>query len=143
MLNTQKLPKIFTDRSLGNYIIPTKLRESGLDVVTMAEYYGERDSQQMSGDVAWLRLVGGKEWLAFTKDQNIRRNYLEKQIIVEYKVKCFSIANSKDLVGEELADIFLCNLDSIRKVSHCAGPMFYNVSKGRIRKVDLTLNAVR
>ncbi len=137
MSSIQKLPKIFTDRCLGNKKVPERLRQNGLDVITMSEHYGEELSQKLQGDEEWLKMVGDRGWIVFTKDQGIRRNDPEKQIVVKHKVKCFSIANSKNLDGKALADRFLRNLDSIIKASLNDGPMFYNVAEHGITKVDL------
>lgn len=139
MSSAQKLPKIFTDRCLGNNDVPGRLRQSGLDVVTMSEYYGEALSQKLKGDEEWLKMVGDEGWLAFTKDRNIPRNSREKQTLIEHKVKCFCIA-SKNLNGEAEANRFLKNLDAIRKSSLNDGPMFYTVNEHGITKVDLGLD---
>ena len=135
MSSAQKLPKIFTDRCLGNYDVPGRLRQNGLDVITMSEYYGEADSQELK-DEEWLKMVGNKGWIAFTKDRDIARNYRNKLTVVEYKVKCFCVAN-QNLGGEAQANRFLDNLDSIRKASLKDGPIFYSVNKHGITKVDL------
>lgn len=138
MSSAQKLPKIFTDRCLGNNDVPERLRQNGLDVITMSEYYEEVRSQKIK-DEEWLKMVGIKGWIAFTKDQRIRRNSREKQIVIDYKVKCFSIANSKNLKGAAPADRFLKNLDSIVKASLNDGPMFCNITEHGIREIDLGL----
>ena len=136
MSSIQELPKIFTDRCLGKKV-PEKLRRSGLDVITIAEYYEETRSKELR-DEEWLKMVGIKGWIAFTKDRNISRNSREKQTLIEHKVKCFCVAN-QNLDGEAQANRFLDNLDSIRKASLKDGPMFYSVNKHGIRAIDLGL----
>ena len=136
MSSIQELPKIFTDRCLGKKV-PEKLRRSGLDIKTISEYYGEPRSQKLK-DEEWLKMVGEKGWISFTKDRDIARNYRNKLTVVEYKVKCFCIV-SKNLKSEAEANRFLDNLDSIRKASLKDGPMFYVITESSFRKVDLGL----
>ena len=135
MSSAQKLPSIFTDRCLGNYDVPGRLCRSGLDVITISEYYGETRSKELK-DEEWLKMVGNKGWIAFTKDRNISSNPLEKQTVIEYKVKCFCVAN-QNLDGEAQANRFLDNLDSIRKASLNDGPMFYVITESSFKEVDL------
>lgn len=39
---------VFTDRDLGSRIVPARLREVGLSVVTIAEHYGQARAQQVA-----------------------------------------------------------------------------------------------
>lgn len=61
------LHDLFLDRSLGRKQIPARLRAAGLRLVTLAEHYGIPADEKVK-DEDWLRLVGERGWVAFTKD---------------------------------------------------------------------------
>jgi len=67
------LPNLFLDRSLGQKIVPMRLREVGLRLTTLAERYPGRD--ETVTDIEWLRDAGNYNEVVFMKDKRIRKNY--------------------------------------------------------------------
>lgn len=129
MSHPASLPPLFLDRCLGNITVPRILRAKGLQVITLTDHYGEKESNVP--DVEWLKLVGSEGWVAFTKDglrRKANRNSLEK-----YKVRCFCVVNQQ-IRGEEVAQRFLDNLEMIESACLKPGPFFYAVHKNRIER---------
>jgi len=57
-------------------------------------------------DVDWLPVVGEKRWALLTSDKSIRYNQLEKEKIIQYKIREFVFASgnlSGAMMGEALA----------------------------------------
>jgi hypothetical protein len=46
-------PFVFVDRSLGCLQVPRLLRESGIELVTLAERYGQPDDEGVD-DMTWI-----------------------------------------------------------------------------------------
>lgn len=70
--NSPQPRRYFIDRSLGRYDVPGGLRAAGVDVVVIADHYGERRAQEMP-DEEWLRDVRAQGWIVLTKDTNLTR----------------------------------------------------------------------
>jgi len=51
------LPDLFLDRSLGRIAVPTRLREAGLRLTTLAERYGMPEDENVT-DERWLADAG-------------------------------------------------------------------------------------
>ncbi|ORA40576.1 MULTISPECIES: PIN-like domain-containing protein [Mycobacterium avium complex (MAC)] len=68
-----QLPHVFIDRSLGAIQLPKLLRAAGIALTTMREHYGETRAQTVA-DNEWIALTAQRGWIAFHKDDNIRRN---------------------------------------------------------------------
>ncbi|SNQ46550.1 hypothetical protein FRACA_1440014 [Frankia canadensis] len=47
------LPHVFVDRSLGRIAVPRLLRGAGIQLTTLAEYYGIPQDEDIA-DVTWL-----------------------------------------------------------------------------------------
>jgi hypothetical protein len=130
-----KPPRFFLDRSLGRIAVPTLLRASGLELVTLAERYGVPADQNVSDEV-WLKEAGKRRELVLFKDRRIRYRTAERAAIVRFKVQCFCIS-SGNLTGEEMASRILANLDRIIEVSTQPGPSLHMVYANRIEPVIL------
>lgn len=122
------LPDIFVDRSLGRNKTPARLRAAGLRLVTLAEHYGIPADERVR-DEEWLRLVGERGWVAFTKDTRLRYNRAEKEALNTYRVHCFGLTR-KNLRADQLAQRFLDNLTAITKACREPGPFVYAVHRG-------------
>lgn len=133
------LPRVFLDRSLGRHKVPSLLRQAGLDVVTLAEVYGIPADEEV-GDTEWLQRVGNENWVAFTKDVEIRRNQLEREKVVTSGVRVFCLSR-QDLKAEQMADRFLRNLRRIVRACWQAGPFIYAVHESRIEKIPIKIPA--
>ncbi len=123
----------FTDRCLGDGIIPQGLRDAGLTIVTMNEHYGKYPSHGIS-DPLWLKLVGENGWVALTKDMEIRRNPNERQAVLDYGVQGFGLSR-QDLKGPAALDRFLQYIPEIQRACHVPGPFWYSLQPDKIVKV--------
>ena len=137
MSHPAELPKVFLDRSLGRHKVPSLLRKTGLDLVTLAEVYGVPGDEKVS-DTEWLERAGREGWVVFTKDVQIRRNQLERERIATYGVQVFCLSR-QDLTAEEMADRFLRNLRQIVRACQKAGPLIYAVHEGRIEEISIRI----
>lgn len=129
------LPRLFLDRSLGSYQVPRLLREAGLHLLTMAEHYGTPEDQAIT-DPEWLELVGSNGWVAFTKDEGIRFQAVNRKALIEHNVRCFYIGR-QDIPAREMAQRFLRNLPAIVRASGRPGPFMIAVYRNEIRKMPI------
>jgi len=129
------LPDLFLDRSLGRVVVPRLLREQGLRLLTLSEYYGIPADEEIT-DETWLEAAGQAGWAVFMKDARIRYNRIEQRAVREFGVRCFCLSN-QSLSGAEMAARFMSNLRSIVAACETSGPFIYAVHKTRIELLDL------
>ncbi|WP_239341760.1 hypothetical protein [Frankia sp. CiP3] len=129
------LPHIFVDRSLGRIAVPRLLRDAGLELTTLAEHYGIPQDENIA-DVTWLTDTAQLGWVAFMKDERIRRRPGEQQAVRTHRARCFYLTR-QNLPGTVMADWLLTNLPAI--IAACArpGPFLYAVHAHQIKKMDL------
>ena len=114
----------FIDRSLGVEPIRTELINSGLVVEIHDEHFA-RDEE----DHVWLRTVGERAWVVFTKDQRLRYRPLEIAALRASNARVF-VLTAGNLRGVEIAAVFLAALPRICKVLHSRpGPFVARVSQ--------------
>ena len=112
MSSSSKLPEpliFFLDRSLGNKIIATALRQAGV-IVEIHDDHFSIDAK----DEDWLPFVGKRGWIVLTKDRRIRYRTLEKLAVIKAKVAVFTLT-AGDLQGAEMAHIFIKAIPVIRR----------------------------
>ena len=129
------LPDLFLDRSLGRIQVPALLRAQGLRLITLAEYYGIPDDEQVL-DTTWLAEVGRRGWVVLMKDGKIRRNAPEVAAVKTYGLRCFCL-NRQDLRAVDMADRFLRNLPLITAACSASGPFIYAVYDSHIAMLTL------
>jgi hypothetical protein len=71
-------PEFLVDRSLGSRSVPAALRAAGLAVCTLADIYGEQQSQLIS-DPEWISYAAEHDLVVLCKDDWIRRRPLERR----------------------------------------------------------------
>lgn len=131
-----ELPELFLDRSLGRIKVPQLLRGAGLKLITLAEYYGIPEDEDIP-DEEWLELASLQKRVVFMKDTRIRYNPRERQVVKAFAVRCFCLA-SQQLPAHEMADRFLRNLDAITQACQEDGPFIFAVYKTRIERLSLS-----
>lgn len=134
MSHPDGFPDLFLDRSLGQKVLPARLREAGLRLTTLAERYPGRDERV--ADEEWLREAGERGEVVWMKDQRIRYRTLELQAVIAYRVRCFCLANGQ-LTAEMMGDVFLHNLSRIVWAARHPGPFIYMVYANGIRRLEL------
>ena len=99
---------------------PARLRDGGLDIVTLAEHYGIPADESVT-DEQWLAEAGRRGWVVLMKDDRIRRRPAEQAAVIAYDVRCFVLTKG-DLRAEEAADWVLRNLAAIEHACESPGP---------------------
>lgn len=133
---TPPRPNFFVDRSLGRIKVPALLRVAGIELQTLAEVYGIPADERIT-DLEWLELVGSHSWPVLMKDARIRYRSAERAALIEHGVQAFCLSNG-NISGAAMADEFLAAIDRIIDVCHAESPCLYAVSRGRLRKLDLS-----
>jgi len=129
------LPHIFVDRSLGSIQVPRLLRAEGFQLTTMAEHYGEQQAQSLD-DQAWIAETARLGWIAFHKDDAIRRNEAEKNAVRRSGARCFCVPRA-DLTAPQAVRRYLDNLAAIARAVGASGPFIYSVYPDGIRQIPL------
>lgn len=127
------LPTIFVDRSLGAIQVPALLRTAGLSIVTMREHYGEEAAQSVK-DEEWIEMTAVNGWLAFNKDDAIRRNAVERDTVLATGARLFCVP-SANITAQLVADRFVRNLIAIATAARSQGPYIYAVYYSTIRQL--------
>lgn len=93
-------PEFFIDRALGKRIVE-ELRKAGHVVHAHDDHF-----QQTALDIEWLPVIGEKGWVLLTKDARIRKNSVEKNVLIQSNVAAFFLT-SGNCTGEENLQIIL------------------------------------
>jgi predicted nuclease of predicted toxin-antitoxin system len=126
----------FLDRSLGKKIVADALRQAGALIEIHDDHFAP-DAK----DEHWLKEVGKRNWVVFTKDQRIRYRTTECSVLLENGVRAF-VLTGKDLTGSEMGAIFLSALSRIHKLtSRTKGGFIARIT--RSGHVDLLLSGKR
>jgi hypothetical protein len=125
-------PEFFVDRSLGKSIV-AELRKAGLQVLSMANVYGEQTGPGLA-DETWLADAGKNDWVVLTKDDAIRRRPAERDALTEAKVRVFCLTN-RNLRAKEQANRFVVNVERILHRAKTPGPYIYGVYDSGIRRL--------
>lgn len=117
----------FLDFQIGRYIVADRLRAAGARVeVHLDHFKGD------ATDTEWIPEIGRKNWVLITKDQNIRRNPLERAAYETAKLRGF-VATGKDMSGSELADLLVrCLEGMVRRAHKRPGPSLFAISRGGV-----------
>ena len=114
----------FIDRSLGVEPLRSELVKASL-VVEIHDDHFARDEE----DRVWLRVVGEKNWVVFTKDQKLRYRPLELAALRASKARVF-VLTAGNLRGSEIAAVFVAALPRIFEILHSRpGPFIARLSR--------------
>jgi hypothetical protein len=112
----------FLDYQIGRYVA---LRAAGARVEVHIDHFA-----QNAPDLEWIPEVGRNSWVLITKDENIRRNPLERAAYQAAGLRGF-IVTGGDMGGAELAELLVLRLSGmVRRVANRAGPLLFTVSRG-------------
>ena len=89
----------FLDRNLGKHVIADALRSSD----ALVEIHDDH-LPPTAPDEDWIALVAKKNWLAVTKDRNIRYRAGELEAIREYGAMVL-VVRAKNATGSDIAEI--------------------------------------
>lgn len=124
-------PEVLVDRSLGLYLVPDALRARGLTVHTLESLYGPPIAQMIQ-DTEWLQRAGEQGWVVLCKDDAIRRNSLELEIVERYGVKVFCLTTAR-LTGHKQRDRIINHMNRILQRARKPGPYVYGIYDRELR----------
>ncbi len=114
----------FIDRSLGSHLLSAALRSAGGRV----EIHDDHFPQDTPGS-EWLAEVGKRGWVVLSKDVRIRRDKLERAVLLEAGVKAF-LLTQQCLTGEHMASIFVRAMpEMIRRASRARQGFICTISR--------------
>lgn len=122
----------FVDRSLGKSIL-AGLRAAGLQVLSMADVYGEKAAQLLADEV-WLRDAGENDWVVLTKDDAIRRRPAERDALTAAEVRVFCLTN-RNMRAAAQTERFVANCHRIVRQAGKPGPYIYGVYEAELRRL--------
>ncbi len=117
----------FLDYQMGRYVVAEALRAAGARVEVHIDHF-----PQNAPDTEWLPEVGKRGWVVITRDQNIRRNPLERAEYERAKVRGF-VVTGKDMGGAELAGLLVRSLRGMTaRAAGRPGPLLFTISRGGV-----------
>jgi hypothetical protein len=81
----------FLDYQIGRFIVAQALRQAGARVEVHLDHF-----PQAAPDTDWIPEIGRRDWVLITKDQNIRRNPLERAAYEAARLRGF-VVTGKDM----------------------------------------------
>ena len=118
-------PVFFLDRSLGRHIIADKLRSAGMTVEVHDDHLPPD-----APDEHWLELVGQANWVALTKDKNIRYRIAELESIKRNSARVIVI-RGRDMTGMDIAELLVQSRRRLsRFVERTPAPFVAGISRG-------------
>jgi predicted nuclease of predicted toxin-antitoxin system len=100
----------FVDRSLGRRVVVEALQAAGETAHAHDDHFDVN-----APDTVWLAEVTRRGWVVLTKDKNIRRNEVERTVIVDARAACFMLGRG-DVSGPTMGGVFVEALPRIRRV---------------------------
>lgn len=126
-------PEILVDRSLGLHVVPEALQALGLSVHTLESLYGKSRAQAIQ-DTEWLQRAGEQGWIVLCKDDAIRRNPLELEIVRRFAVKIFCLTTAR-LTGDMQRDRIVGHIYRILQMARKKGPYVYGIYESGLRRL--------
>ena len=115
----------FLDYQIGRFIVAQALRDAGARVEVHLDHFA-----QAAADIEWIPEVARRGWVLITKDQNIRRNPLERAVYEAARLRGF-VLTGKDMDGPETAGLLVrCLPGMVRRVVDKPGPSLFTISRG-------------
>ena len=117
----------FLDHQIGRYQVAGALRAAGARVEVHLDHFAGDVP-----DIEWIPEIARREWVLITKDQNIRRNPLERAAYESAKLRGF-VVTGKDMNGEELGQLLVRSLSGIvRRAAGRPGPLLFTLSRNGV-----------
>jgi hypothetical protein len=115
----------FLDYQIGRDIVAQALRNAGAKVEVHLDHF-----EQAAPDTEWIPEVGRRDWVLITKDQNIRRNPLERAAYEGASLRGF-VVTGKDMDGKEFGELLARSLPGmVHRVAGKPGPSLFTISRG-------------
>lgn len=108
-------------------MVADALRAAGARVEVHIDHF-----PQAAPDTEWIPEVGAREWVLITKDQNIRRNPLERAAYESANLRGFVVTGA-DMGGADLAQLLVrCLSGMARRAAGRNGPLLFTISAGGV-----------
>ena len=113
------LPVFFLDENhCGNPHLHAAFRATGVPFEKYTDHF-----QRGAEDTEWIPAVAQHGWVVITADARIRRNSLERQAVMENKLRLFYFSRN-DFSGVELGEILKNALPKMRAICEDQSPPF-------------------
>lgn len=117
----------FLDYQIGRHVVADALRAAGALVEVHIDHF-----PQNALDTEWIPEVGRRGWVLITKDENIRRNPLERAEYERAKLRGF-VVTGKDMGGTDLAELLIrCLSGMVNRAAGRPGPLLFTISRSGI-----------
>lgn len=114
----------FLDHQIGRYQVAEALRAAGARVEVHLDHFAGA-----MPDVEWIPEVARRDWVLITKDQNIRRNPIERVAYEAAKLRGF-VVTGKDMSGTELGALLVQSLSGmVRRTAGRKGPLLFTITR--------------
>jgi hypothetical protein len=127
-------PDFLVDRSLQADRIAAACRSFGWGARTLADVYGEAESQEVE-DVEWIRRAGAEGWDILTKDKAIARLAHERTAVIQARTHVFCLI-LKNGSGDQFVELLKRHRYRIEQRCRSRGPAFYKVYRDEIKRED-------
>ena len=129
--------RFLLDSSLGQLVLPARLRDAGWDVRTLAEEFGDRRAQQMQ-DQEWIGEGAKAGYILLAKDHRLASRPLEAYAIYAHDAKVVVFARG-DLTAEKMGDLCVQYELKIHGVALAPGPFVFSISAHGIARKGLNV----
>ena len=117
----------FLDYQIGRFVVADALRATDARVEVHIDHFA-----QNAPDVQWIPEIAKRQWVLITKDQNIRRNALERAVYEAAALRGF-VVTGKDMSGPELAALLVrCLPGMVRRAAGRRGPLLFSISRSGV-----------
>ena len=134
-VSSREPPKgvFYIDRNLGKIAVPAALRSAGFT----AEVHDDHLPPD-APDELWISLCGKQNWIAVTKDKNIRFRTHELSSIKAHKAKIF-VLRAKNLTGQSQGELLARHAKRLLNFALAEpGPFVAGIDRaGKIKKYDI------
>ena len=119
-----KRPTFYLDRNLGSRILAKRLRDAGLLVEIHDDHL-----EPAAPDEDWIELVAAQDWVALTRDKNIRYRAGEIEAVRYHSARVIVI-RAKNSTAQDQADIIIKNHTKIlRAIEKHRAPFILGIDR--------------
>ena len=129
--------RFLLDRSLGQLVLPARLRDAGWDVRTLAEEFGDRRAQHMQ-DQEWIGEGAKAGYILLAKDHRLASRPLEAYAIYAHDAKVIVFARG-DLTAGKMGDLCVQYEQRIHNLALTRGPFVFSISAHGVARKRLNV----
>jgi len=129
--------RFLLDRSLGQLVLPARLRDAGWDVRTLAEEFGDERAQQMQ-DQECIGEGAKAGYILLAKDHRLASRPLEAYAIYAHDAKVVVFARG-DLTAGKMGDLCVQYEQRIHGLALAPGPFVFSISVHGVTRKRLSV----